>query len=393
MISRILAPKLRDLAKKLPVVAILGPRQSGKTTLSRATFPDYRYMSFEDAGIRLLAQEDPKKFLADLSHEKGIIFDEIQRIPSLFSYIQLWVDEHDAPGYFILTGSHNFLLAQNINQTLAGRVALLTLLPLSLHELAAAGLVPELADQFMLQGTYPRIYAKNLAPADLYPFYIQTYIERDVRHILNISNLHQFQTFIKLCAGRISQLLNLSSLANDSGVSVNTAKAWISVLEASYIIFLLQPYYKKFNKRLIKSPKLYFYDTGIACSLLGIQNREQVASHYLRGGLFENLIISDILKTYYHQGMIPQVYFWRDSQGHEIDCLIEISASLIPIEVKASQTINPSFFAGIDFFTSISAMPLTDEYIVYGGEPLMSKGKGRVVSWRDAYMRLESLLN
>jgi predicted AAA+ superfamily ATPase len=393
MISRTLEEKLRYFAKKLPVVAVLGPRQSGKTTLTKASFPHYRYITFEDAGIRLLAEEDPKKFLQDLSQENGVIFDEIQRVPSLFSYMQLWVDEHDRPGYFVLTGSHNFLLSQIINQTLAGRIAILTLLPLSIYELKQAQLLPKNIDTLIVQGQYPRIYAKNLIASDLYPFYIQTYVERDVRQIINVTNLHAFQTFIKLCAGRIGQLLNLSSLSNDCGISVNTAKSWLSVLEASYIIFLLQPYHKNFNKRLIKSPKLYFYDTGIACSLLGIQNAEQLATHYLRGGLFENLIMSDIIKTYYNQGLQPQAYFWRDSQGHEIDCLLEKTASLIPIEIKAGQTINPSFFTGIDFFKTISDMPLADEIVIYGGEPLTSRGQGRIVSWQDMSIRLQSLLD
>lgn len=270
MISRLLQKKLEALAQKLPVVAILGPRQSGKTTLSRMVFGNYAYVSLENLDSRTFAQEDPRSFL-DTYAKEGVIFDEIQHVPLLLSYIQTWVDEWQKPGQFILTGSQNFLINEAITQTLAGRIAILNLLPLSVDELAAANLLPAQSEECMFLGGYPRIYAKEIAPEDWYPNYIQTYIERDVRQVKNVHDLAVFQRFLKLCAGRIGQLINFSSLANDCDVSLSTVKSWLSLLEQSFIIFLLRPHHANFSKRLVKTPKLYFVDTGLACTLLEIQ--------------------------------------------------------------------------------------------------------------------------
>ena len=300
MIERTLQTKLLEFVKKYPIVTLTGPRQSGKSTLLRHSFPDYKYISLEDPDIRLFATDDPRGFLA--TYPDKTIIDEVQRVPALFSYIQTHVDKEGREGMYLLAGSHNFLLMESINQSLAGRTAILKLLPFSHVEMQKSGILPQTVDKEIFQGAYPRLYDKDLTPSDYYSFYIQTYVERDVRLMKNIGDLSKFIRFIKLCAGRIGQLLNQSSLANECGVAVSTISAWISVLEASYICYLLKPDYNNYAKRLVKAPKLYFYDTGLACSLLDIRTPEQVSTHFLRGGLFENLVINEFIKATYIRG-------------------------------------------------------------------------------------------
>jgi len=381
IIQRQLTPTLLEFAKHFPAVAILGPRQSGKTTLAKQAFPQHRYVSFEALDVRTIALTDPRGYLKSLENEHGVILDEFQHVPTILSYIQLIIDQEYKPGYFILTSSQNFLLNQAISQTLAGRIGILTLLPLSIEELAAQHLLPEKFEELIFKGGYPRIYSQHFTPAMFYPSYLQTYIERDVRNITQITDLSLFQKFIQLCAGRIGQILNISSLANDCGITSNTAKAWLSILESSYIIFLLQPYHNNFSKRLIKSPKLYFYDTGIACSLLAIDSEKQIYSHYLKGGLFESLIISELLKYFFNLGRKPHIYFWRESHGNEIDCIIQSGSKIIPIEIKSGQTITPDYFKGINYWHTIDQS--SPGYIIYGDTENYQLKQGNIVSWKS----------
>ncbi|HCT35581.1 MAG TPA: AAA family ATPase [Firmicutes bacterium] len=380
MITRNLATKILAQAEKFPVVALIGPRQSGKTTLVRSLFAQKTYVSLEDPDRREFASQDPRGFLRALP--EGAVIDEAQRVPSLFSYMQTVVDECNEPGYFILTGSQNFLLQEGLSQSLAGRVALLKLMPLSLSELKAAGYPLTNPEEYIFRGFYPRIYDRDIAPSDWYPSYIQTYLERDVRLLKNIADLDVFQRFLRLCAGRIGQILNLSSLGDDCGISHNTAKAWLSVLEASYIIFLLRPHYNNYSKRLIKSPKLYFYDPGLACSLLGISNQNHLATHYLRGGLFESMMISELIKTRFNAGLEPNCWFWRDQSGHEVDCLLETAVKLTPVEIKISKTASHDFFKGLHYWGKLADVPAEQTYLVYGGDDTFSLSQGNLVSWR-----------
>lgn len=381
--------------KRFPVIALLGPRQSGKTTLAKNVFKDYKYTSFEDPGVRELAQSDPRKFLQMHENSKGIIIDEFQYVPEILSYIQLEVDDKNRPGYFILTGSQNFLMNQAITQSLAGRVGILTLLPLSIHELEFNELFSKNGvDSIILNGGYPRIYRENFPPQELYPSYIQSYVERDVRQLTNVGDLRSFQRFMQLCAGRIGQLLNISELASVCGVSVSTAQRWISILEAGYILFLLQPHFKNFNKRLTKSPKVYFYDTGLACSLLGIETPEILATHPLRGNIFEGFIIADICKQYFNLGKRPPVYFWRDLNGRlEVDCIVEDGAKLFPIEIKSSESIASDYFNNLLQWDELAdAMP-ENNYVIYGGEQDQPRSKGNALGWKSSGNLIERLRN
>lgn len=387
IIKRILEKKIKSLAKKLPIVAVTGPRQSGKTTLVKYIFPKLPYISLEDLDMREFAEKDPRGFLNN--YQKGVILDEIQKVPTLFSYIQSIVDGKKKNGQFILTGSQNFLLYEKISQTLAGRTAILNLLPFSMEELGSSSTKSQI-DDYLFNGFYPRLYAQKLKPTDWYPNYIQTYIERDVRQIKNISNLSSFQKFIKLCAGRIGQILDLSSLANDCGITHNTAKEWISVLETSFIVFLLKPHYKNFNKRLIKMPKLYFYDTGLACSLLGIETKKQITTHYLRGCLFENLILQELIKYRLNRGLLPNLFFWRDKGGHEIDCIIEKANKLVPIEIKIGKTILGEYFKNIEYWNKLSKNTPKNSYVIYGGDKNIKHTFGNFVSWKDAPIALHN---
>ena len=377
MIARTLTSKIIALAQKFQVITLTGPRQSGKTTLVKAAFPALPYVSLEEPDIRQIALTDPRGFLSN--YPAGAILDEIQNTPDLFSYIQKLVDENRQL-QFILTGSSNFLLMEKISQTLAGRTAVLHLLPFSFAELEPGLMTYE---SLIFKGQYPRIYDRDIAPTDFYPSYIQTYIERDVRLIKNIGDINAFIQFTRLCAGRIGQLLNFAGLANDAGISPNTAKAWLSILESSYILYRLQPYHNNFNKRLVKSPKLYFYDTGVACSLLGLHDENQVNLHYLKGALFENLIINEFIKRNFHRGENYQPYFWQDSHGKEIDCLLIAGEKITPVEIKSSKTMSTSYFDNLKSWRPLVSLPQGQCYVVYGGDESMQTSAGTFVSWRQ----------
>ncbi len=309
------------------------------------------------------------------------MLDEVQRTPKIFSYLQTLADKDNRPGMFILTGSQNFLLHENISQTLAGRTAILKLLPFSLNELKDTAFFYNNYEDYIFTGFYPRIYDKKISPRDWYLNYIQTYVERDLRLIKNISNLGTFQNFLKMCASRIGQLLNLSSLANDCGITHNTAKSWISILESSFVLFLLRPHHKNFNKRLVKTPKLYFYDTGLACSLLGIEKRDQISSHYLRGGLFESFIISELIKYRYNRGLAANYYFWRDKLGREIDCITENAGKLTPVEIKSGKTPLVEYFKDISYWNKLSKNKPSNSYVVFGGNTPQKRSPGNLVPW------------
>lgn len=382
LISRTLSSYLLQLAQQFPVLVLLGPRQSGKTTLARSLFTKYRYINLEAFDEQDFAQNDPRGFLARFYRDEGIILDEIQKTPRLLSYIQLEVDENPIAGRFVLTGSHNILLNQQISQTLAGRAAFTTLLPLSIEELREAERLPDTLQELLLKGCYPRLYQGHVNPVVFAESYTRTYIERDVRDIKQISSISDFQRFMRLCAARIGQLLNMSALANEAGISLATVKAWLSLLETSYVIFLLQPHHANFNKRLVKMPKLYFYDTGIACHLLRLTKPEDVYDHYLRGNLFESLIIAEFMKKRYHRTLPPNAYFWRDKLGDEVDCILEEGANLKPIEIKSAATISTDMLAGLAKWSKLSGTPLQKASIIYGGELEQKRDSGHFIPWR-----------
>ncbi len=376
-INRDLEKHLVYMTTKYPVVTLTGPRQSGKSTLVRHAFPDKPYISCEDPDIRLFADQDPRGFLKTYPHA---VIDEVQRVPGIFSYIQTLVDKTDDPGQFVLTGSSDFLLIEKITQSLAGRTAVLRLLPFSLNEIHPIRMFEQYED-YLFNGFYPRLHKMDIKPDDFYPGYIQTYIERDVRTIKNISNLAQFHLFLKMCAGRIGQLLNLSSLANDCGISHTTAKSWISVLEASYIIFRLSPHHENFSKRLVKMPKLYFYDPGVAAWLLGIQSVVQLQTHYSGGALFESMIISDMIKHRFNQGKPSNCYFWRDKNGNEVDCLVDTGQGLSPMEIKSGRTIVSDHFKGLEYFSKAAGNRALKPYLIYGGTENQHRTGAEVISW------------
>jgi predicted AAA+ superfamily ATPase len=377
MIERQLSAKIISLAQSFQVITLTGPRQSGKTTLVRSVFSDLPYLSLEDPDVRNFALTDPRGFLGN--YPSGAVLDEVQNTPELFSYIQRIVDENRSIR-FILTGSANFLLLEKVSQTLAGRTAVLQLLPFSMSELGTGDLSYE---TLIFNGLYPRIYDRNLSPTDFYPSYIQTYVERDIRLIKNIEDTNVFIRFVRLCAGRIGQLLNLTGLANDAGVSVNTAKAWISVLESSYILFRLQPYFRNFTKRFVKTPKLYFTDTGLACSLLGIHSAEEVQNHYLKGALFENLVINEFIKRASNRGDPRRPFFWQNSSGKEIDCLLEDGALLTPVEIKSGRTLAGDYFDNLKYWAKENGTVQKDGWVVYGGDASIETGNGKLISWRE----------
>ncbi|HHS83497.1 MAG TPA: ATP-binding protein [Gammaproteobacteria bacterium] len=371
--------RLQHFAEGYPVIVVTGPRQSGKSTLVRHAFPEHRYVSLEDLDQREFAETDPRGFLKQFSD--GTILDEAQRCPTLFSYLQTRVDERQHPGEFILTGSQQFGLLSGITQSLAGRAALLTLLPMTYGELRRAGKVGRNLDKILFDGAFPPIFDRGLEPHPWYGNYVRTYLERDVRQLINVRDLGTFQRFLKLCAGRTGQLLNLSSLANDCGITHNTAKAWISVLEASYIVHLLPPHHRNFNKRLVKTPKLYFLDTGLASWLLGIRNSEQVATHVQRGALFETWVISELLKARYNAGETSNLYFWRDRSGHEVDLLIDQGSHLSPLEIKSGETINRDYFKGLDFWRKLAGKTAGKAWLVYGGDIRQTRTDVTILPW------------
>ncbi|MFH1564471.1 MAG: ATP-binding protein [bacterium] len=384
-IDRTLEKKIKQLAKTYPVVALTGPRQSGKTTMVKKIFSGKKYISLENLDNRAFAKNDPRGFLK--TYKNGAVIDEAQNVPELFSYIQEIVDTNKKPGEFILTGSQNFLLMEKINQSLAGRIAITTLLPLSMEEISKKTKKLQL-NQLMLNGQYPIIYEKKIDANEWYQNYIKTYIERDVRLMKNITDLNLFQKFVKLCAGRIGQILNLTSIANDCGVSHNVIRGWISILEASYIIFLLHPYYENFNKRLIKMPKIYFYDTGLAASLLGIEDKDKFDINPFKGGLFESFVISEIMKKEYNKGRTPNIYFWRDKTGHEIDCLYENKRKKYAIEIKSAKTINSDFFDNLNYLQKISKNNFTNSVLIYGGNEKQNRNDATVLGWNNFVSKL-----
>ncbi|MFA6924552.1 MAG: ATP-binding protein [Bacteroidales bacterium] len=391
MISRTIIKKIKELVKLYPVLTLTGPRQSGKTTLLKKMFPEYAYYSLEDPDTRMYAATDPRKFLS--SGKKGMIIDEAQQMPELFSYIQGIVDDKGKEGMFILSGSHNFLLLEKITQSLAGRVAVLKLMPFSLRELAFKKYPMQDYETYLFKGFYPRMYDKKISPADFYPYYLQTYIERDVRLIRNITDQSAFIRFIKLLAGRAGQLLNITSLSNDCGISQITCKEWLSILEASYIIYLLMPHHKNYNKRLVKMPKIYFHDTGLLCYLLGIKSTNQLSTHYAIGSLFENFIMNEFMKYSYHHGAEPAYYFWRDKMQKEIDLLIENGHVLIPVEIKSGKTFNYEYFKQVNYWNKLSGNNSENSYMVYGGNKNLSTSSGHVISWKNMEQLMKYAFN
>lgn len=395
MIPRQLRGPLRAAATRYPILSVTGPRQSGKTTLVRATFAKHSYVSLELPDQRSFALEDPRGFLAQF--KKRVILDEVQRAPELFSYLQSLVDDDPAPGRFVLTGSQNFLLAERISQTLAGRAYVSYLLPLAQTEISGRTPVrpdrigralprtkPDQGELFeiLLRGFFPRIHGARLPPQEWLAQYHQTYLERDVRELSQVGDLESFGRFVRLCAGRCSQLLNLAGLANDCGISHDTARRWLSVLEASFVVFLLRPHHRNFNKRLVKSPKLYFVDTGLLCFLLRIRSAEELSPHSMRGPVFENFVIAEVLKNYRNRGQLADLYFWRSHRGDEIDLLLDLGTLLLPIEIKSGQTVVPGFFGAIDYWRKIAgdAHPAA---LVYGGDESFKRRGTVVYSWRQ----------
>lgn len=372
MIKRKAESELRALALQYKAVAVVGPRQSGKTTLVRWVFSDKPYVNLENPDIRLFATEDPRAFLSN--YPGGAILDEAQRVPTLFSYLQQILDESASNGLFIITGSNNFLLQENISQSLAGRIGYLNLLPLSIEEIDDKNIK---SDTLMFKGGYPAIYDQSVEVSKWYSNYIRTYVERDVRMLKNISDLGTFERFLKLCAGRVGQLLNMSSLAVETGVDVKTVSSWISVLETSFLVFRLQPYHENFNKRVVKMPKMYFYDTGLAISLLGFDSDRHLNLHPFRGQLFENMVVVEFLKRRFNEGKTNNLFFWRDNVGNEVDLLLVDGATITPVEIKSGQTITTDYFKGIQYWNKISQTQ--GGYIVYGGESQQKRGNGITV--------------
>jgi uncharacterized protein len=380
MIERILSKALIRLAAQYPVITLTGPRQSGKTTLCRTVFASYDYVSLEDLSTRRFAIDDPRGFLQQF--KKGVVLDEIQRAPDLLSTIQGIVDEQQSVGQFILTGSQQFEVTSAINQSLAGRTAVLRLLPFSYEEIYSANERPNI-NEVLYQGFYPRIYDKKLNPTEAQSFYLSTYVERDIRDLLNIKNLSLFERFLKLCASQVGRLTNYSRLANDCGVTQNTVKEWLSILEASYIIFQLQPHFENFRKRLTKSTKLYFYDVGLAAYLLGITSPMHIQNHPLRGELFENFVITEFLKNRYNHVKNNNLYFFRDHIGNEVDLILDYGAELITVEIKAGSTIANDYFKGLHYYHKLSEEKNKRKIIIYAGNQSMQYQDVEVYSYFD----------
>jgi uncharacterized protein len=379
MIKRRITPLIIELSAQYPVIALTGPRQSGKTTLLKNAFPNYQYVSLEDLNIREFAQSDPVGFLK--RYNEKVIFDEVQRVPDLFSYIQTKVDERGIMGQFILSGSQNFQLLASITQSLAGRVALFKLLPFDFSELKDANLLPEDYCEILLKGSYPALFDRNIASKIFYANYIQTYIQRDVVELINVKDLGQFKVFLSLCAARAGQMLNISALSNECDIPQPKAKAWLSVLESSFITFQVLPYYKNFNKRIIKTPKLYFYDTGLVCHLLGIKTIEDLDT--FKGNLFENLIISEFYKQNEHQYLHNDFFYWRDSNGNEVDLLCPKAMKFEIFEIKSSQTIKSDHFKGLNYLNEISENAVSKKTLIYGGNESQERTHYSIKSWKD----------
>ena len=380
MIARDAFETVIKLARDYPVVAVTGPRQAGKTTLARAAFPGHAYVSLENPTQRAFAEDDPAGFLH--TFPAGVILDEVQRCPRLFEWLQGIVDEGREPGRFVLTGSQQFGLLSGITQSLAGRVALVSLLPFAASELRDAALLPPTPDEAVFRGGYPPLFDRPLDPVIWFGNYVQTYLERDVRQLLNVRDLTQFQRFVRLCAGRTGQLVNLSSLGEEAGVSHNTSREWISVLEASFVLFRLPPYHRNFNKRLVKTPKLYFHDTGLAAWLMGIESASQLATHPLRGPLFETWVVGEFLKRRWNAGRPSNLFFWRDRSGHEVDLLVESAQGIQAVEVKATATPTADALRGLDHWRTLTGGSEPRPCLVYGGDLRQRRSDCDILPWR-----------
>lgn len=380
MIKREIGRKILQAKEQMPVICVTGPRQSGKTTIVKYLFPDYKYYNLEFPEHRQFAESDPVGFLNGI--EKGIIIDEIQRVPELLSSIQYFIDENKLNGKVVITGSQNILLMQSVSQTLAGRVALFTLLPFSISELENTSFEEKDYEDYMIKSFFPRIYDQNLDVRSWLQDYTNTYIERDLRQISAVKDLSLFSNFLHLCAGHTGQIVNFSTFSNNLGVDVKTVKAWMSILETSFIIYLQQPYYKNFNKRVIKAPRLFFYDAGLACNLLGIHTKNDLFSHYSRGGLFESFILSELHKYIFNNKLNGKIYFFRDSNGNEIDALVEIAGKLTVIEIKSGKTIIQDFFKNFGYFDKLFSEIKTNNFLVYGGTDFQQRTEVTVVGWK-----------
>ena len=382
MIKRIAEKKLKQLASSFKVVAVVGARQSGKTTLVKTLFKDKPYVSLENPDVRNFALTDPRGFLE--TYSTGAILDEVQRVPELFSYLQEVLDNSKKKGLFILTGSNNFLLQQAISQTLAGRVGYLNLLPFSITELSISKKIKGTDDELMLKGFYPPVYDQKIPITDWCQNYIRTYIEKDVRQIKNVTDLIIFERFLALLAGRCAQELNMSALSVEVGVDVKTIQSWIGILESSFIIYLLKPHYKNFNKTIVKRPKLYFYDTAIVCSLLRINTVQHLKTHPQRGAVFESMVVTEFVKQRTNKGEQINLFYWRDKTGHEIDLIIDANGKLLPIEIKSGQTINTDFFKNIEYWNKLSKTKKA--MLLYAGKLNQQRSNGvDVKNWRDYF--------
>lgn len=380
MVEREVSTKILEYAAQYPVVTITGPRHSGRTTPCRMLFPDRPWVSRKNPEDRGHALSDPRGFLERFG--SPVVIDEVQRAPELLSYIQVICDEQQRAGMYVLTGSQNLLLLDRVSQSLAGRAALVTLLPFTLHE-AYRGCPPSKLEAVLYTGFYPRIFDRGLNPTEALSFYVSTYVERDIRQVLNVRDLSQFEVFVRLCAGRTGRLLNLSSLGDDAGISHNTARQWLSILEASYVVKLLRPYYRNLGKRLIKAPKLFFLDVGLAAFLLSVNDPTQLASHPLKGALFESLIVSELLKRRFNRGQTGNLHFFRDSKGLEIDVILNYGLEAVPIEIKSGKTLNAELFEPLARFSRLHGT-VREPSLVYGGLETYRREGVRVVSWREA---------
>ncbi len=379
MVNRHVSPKLQSAAQKMPIIVVSGPRQSGKSTLVQQAFPNYAYVNLERPTNRRFAIDDPVGFLE--THSERVIIDEVQYVPELPSYLQALVDEKEIPGRFVLTGSQNLLLMEQISQSLAGRVAIFNLLPFSMEELSNTQYKNDNYEDYLIKGFYPRIYDKSLNPTEWLMDYIQTYVERDVRQLINLPDAEAFRQFIEICAGRIGQTVNFSDLGGLIGMSYQTIKRWLSILKTSFLIYTLRPYHKNYNKRIVKAPKLYFYDTGLACALLNIKTPDELNVHFAKGALFENFVINEVIKNHLNKGIRPNLYYWRDSSGNEVDLILDKGNKIFPVEIKASKTIHSTFFKGLDTFCKLSGTPPEQAYLVYGGRESQKRSKGNVFTW------------
>jgi hypothetical protein len=381
MVKRDAIHRLKELMGRFKAVAVVGPRQSGKTTLIRRQYDLKPYVSLENPDSRNFAMEDPRGFLS--MYPRGAILDEIQRVPHLFSYLQEILDNSKQKGMFILSGSNNFLLQENIAQSLAGRVGYLQLLPFAFTELQQSGKLPDSDEALMLKGFYPPVYDQEIPAADWCPNYIATYVEKDVRQIKNVTDLIVFERFLRLLAGRNGQELNLSSLALETGVDVKTAQSWIGILESSFIIYLLRPHYRNFNKTIVKRPKLYFYDTALVCNLLGIHTEQQLEFHPLRGAIFEGMVITELVKVRTNSGQPMNLYYWREKTGRELDILVENVDELLPVEIKSGKTISPEYFKNLEYWKRLTGNG--DGYVLYAGDQMQQRSSGiKVLNWRSA---------